>query len=248
MEKTRLRASLRAARAAMDPVDRQDQSRGLARAVVDHLAPEVPHGSAAPQSSAVAQRLAVAQPFAVAHPPTVAAYLGVDPEPDTVPLLGELHRLGCDVVVPVCEPAYQLSWVRWLPGIALERSVRAPLLEPVGPRYAFAELERVLLILVPALGVDRAGNRVGQGGGYYDRFLAQYPVDAPGAVSRLGVVYRSEVLPNGVIPAEPYDQPLAGAFTADGLMRCGDAGGTGDTGDTRDTGDTGARASPRDAT
>ncbi|MHA7285267.1 5-formyltetrahydrofolate cyclo-ligase [Arthrobacter sp. MDT3-44] len=206
-EKARLRASLRSARAALDPTDRQDQSRALAAVVVEHLRslPSAPGDT--PQ-----QR------------PAVAVYLGVDPEPDTAPLLEQLHGLGFRVVVPVCEPEYQLSWVSWFPGVPLQRSVRAPVQEPVGERFSFDEVPDVAVILVPALGVDGSGHRVGQGGGYYDRFLARYPFDAPGAVPRLGVAYRSEVLSAGTIPSGPYDQPLGGVFTPDGLLRFGTDG------------------------
>ncbi|WP_157940283.1 5-formyltetrahydrofolate cyclo-ligase [Arthrobacter ruber] len=215
--KHHLRASLRAARAGLDPADRMDQSRAVARAVVAHLtrpaAVSPPSDPPSDWGSPTAR-------------PTIAAYLGRDPEPGTAPLLEDLHRLGFGVVVPVCEPGYRLSWVSWTPGVPLQRSVRAPVDEPTGPRRSFGEMTDVALILVPALGVDRAGHRLGQGGGYYDRFLAAHPLDRPGAVDRLGVVYRSELLPIGTIPAEPYDQPLAGVFTADGLERFGavDAG------------------------
>lgn len=203
-DKAGLRASLRASRATLQASDREDQSDGLRRVVVQYLSDRYrPAG----------------RPDAPL--PTVAAYLGVDPEPATERLVGELHRLGFGVVVPVCEPAHRLSWVRWVPGVALQRSVRAPVQEPVGPRLAFDDVPDVGLILVPALGVDRTGNRIGQGGGYYDRFLADRPLDGPGAVPRLGMVYRTEVLPAGAVPSEPYDQPLGGAFTPDGLLRFG---------------------------
>jgi 5-formyltetrahydrofolate cyclo-ligase len=202
-----LRAALRAARSALDPADRQSQSQSIADAVLgyatDVLAPSGPRDR-----------------------PTIAAYLGRAPEPGTEHLLQELHTRGFGVVVPVCEPAYQLSWVVWTPGVALRRSVRAPVDEPVGPRHPFEEVPSVGLILVPALAVDRSGQRVGQGGGYYDRFLAQHPGDSRGAAPRLGVVYRSELLPAGAVPAEPFDQPLGGVFTADGLQRFEAVGGS----------------------
>ncbi|MHA7281539.1 5-formyltetrahydrofolate cyclo-ligase [Arthrobacter sp. TMS2-4] len=201
-DKARLRRSLRRARAALDPADRRNQSEALARSVVQYL------GRASAPTAGAAPR------------PTIAAYLGVDPEPDTLPLLGELHRLGFGVVVPVCEPRYQLSWTPWVPGVPLQRSVRAPVFEPAGTRQAFEEVPDVALILVPALAVDGSGHRIGQGGGYYDRFLARHPLGTH-AVPRLGAVYRSEVLPAGAVPAEAYDQPLQGVFTADGLLDVG---------------------------
>ncbi|WDF32531.1 5-formyltetrahydrofolate cyclo-ligase [Arthrobacter agilis] len=201
-DKAALRAELRAARAAMAPGDRRKQSEALADAVTEHLG-----GGPAPGRMPGGAR------------PVVTAYLGIDPEPDTTLILEALYRRGVDVVLPICEPAYRMSWTSWSPGVALQRSVRAPVAEPVGTRRAFDQLADVLLILVPALGVDLSGQRVGQGGGYYDRFLAHHPLAAANAVPRLGVVYRSEVLPAGAVPAEPHDQPLTGVLTADGLHR-----------------------------
>lgn len=201
-EKMRLRASLREARSALGGAERQHQSAALRREIVRHLGARQPadHG---------------------AGRPVVAAYLGREPEPDTTALLTELHRSGFDVVVPICEPEYRLSWTFWHPGVALQRSVRGPVDEPIGPRYPFDGIGRVILILVPALGVDGAGTRIGQGGGYYDRFLAQFPPDAPGAVPRLAVIYRAELLAASAIPSEDHDQRVGGAFTPDGLVYFG---------------------------
>lgn len=201
-DKVRLRSWLRERRDALEPADRAAQSRDLARHVLDHV------GSTIPPSGDGARS-------------TIAAYLGVAPEPDTIALLTALAP-DHDIVVPICEPRYQLSWAAWTPGTPLERSVRAPVGEPGGRRFAFTELTGVRLILVPALGIDEDGQRVGQGGGYYDRFLSDHPHDAPDAVPRLGIVYRSELLPAGRVPARPYDQPLHGAFTADGLRLFGE--------------------------
>lgn len=206
--KAELRVSLRRARAEITAEDRHDQSARLRRVVVDQLRSTVPpHGDAAGNEDDGATRR-----------PIVAAFLGVPPEPATAPLLEELHAAGFRMVLPVCEPGYRLSWAFWAPGVALERSVRAAVDEPSGPRLDFAELPRVALILVPALGVDRAGHRVGQGGGYYDRFLAEHPVDPADPVPRSAVVYRSELLPAGAVPAEPWDQRLTGIFTPDGYV------------------------------
>jgi 5-formyltetrahydrofolate cyclo-ligase len=201
-EKARLRSALRSNRAGLDPIERHEQSHAMAGVVAEYVG-----GLLRPSGGSVTQR------------PVVTAYLGVDPEPDTAPLLARLHALGVDVVLPICEPQYRLSWTVWTPGVALQRSVRAPVDEPVGPRRSFEQLSGVRLILVPALGVDRSGQRIGQGGGYYDRFLARHPRTRADTVPRIGIVYRSEVLPEGAIPAEPHDQPLDAVFTADGLLR-----------------------------
>ncbi len=192
------RQHFRAARLAMAPEERAKASAGLRQQVEGWLLP----GSN--------------------RPGLIAAYLSVDPEPGTLELLASLAGSGYEVVVPICESAYQLSWCRWSAGVELRRSPRAPVLEPVGERRHFTGLltggRAVSLLLVPALAVDRSGSRLGQGGGYYDRFLAQLRAVDP-AVPTLGYVYDHELLPAGTLAATPLDMPLAGAFTPSAFHR-----------------------------
>ena len=58
------------------------------------------------------------------------------------------------------------------------------------------------LILVPALGFDRDNNRLGLGGGWYDRFVAQQP-----QAQKIGVAYAWALVEDGV-PVEPWDMGL----------------------------------------
>jgi 5-formyltetrahydrofolate cyclo-ligase len=58
------------------------------------------------------------------------------------------------------------------------------------------------LILVPALGFDRDNNRLGLGGGWYDRFVAQQP-----HARKIGVAYTWALVDDG-IPVEPWDMKL----------------------------------------
>lgn len=154
--------------------------------------------------------------------PLVAAYLSMGDEPATPPLLAALTDAGYDVVVPVCEPHRQLTWCRWAPGVELVRSVRAPLLEPVGPRSHFGALRPFRLVLVPALAVDTAGNRLGQGGGYYDRFLAQLLTHQPLAETA-AVIYDHELVPEHTFGTSVLDMPLGQAFTPTGHRPLGSA-------------------------
>ena len=68
-------------------------------------------------------------------------------------------------------------------------------------------------VVMPALAVAEDGMRLGQGGGYYDRFLAELPQ----AVPTVALVFEDELLPAGAIPAEPTDRPVDGVVTAAGL-------------------------------
>jgi len=62
--------------------------------------------------------------------------------------------------------------------------------------------QRFDLILVPALGFDRDNNRLGLGGGWYDRFVAQQP-----QARKVGVAYAWALVEDG-IPHEPWDMKL----------------------------------------
>ncbi|MFB9071300.1 5-formyltetrahydrofolate cyclo-ligase [Citricoccus parietis] len=137
----------RARRRELDPADRAAQSADLTSTILDWYLPRAQHRR-------------------------VAAVLSYGAEPDTGALLEALHRAGVEVLVPITEPERQLSWTAWHPGVEVARSSVAPIDEPVGERLGVETMETVDLVLVPAQAVDTRGFRLGQGGGYYDRFLA----------------------------------------------------------------------------
>lgn len=64
---------------------------------------------------------------------------------------------------------------------------------------------RLDLILVPALAIDRAGNRLGKGKGFYDRALRNFEGFA------LAVVFEEELLES--VPTEAHDFPVQGVIT-----------------------------------
>ena len=69
------------------------------------------------------------------------------------------------------------------------------------------------LILTPAVAVDSVGNRLGMGGGYYDRFFARHS-----DCIRVGVVYQVQVSRHP-LPAESWDQPLDWIVTENMILR-----------------------------
>lgn len=68
---------------------------------------------------------------------------------------------------------------------------------------------KIDLVLVPALGVDDMGNRIGFGGGFYDRFLSQNPLPT------LAVVFNFQRIP--LLPAQEFDVPVDGVVTERGI-------------------------------
>lgn len=71
------------------------------------------------------------------------------------------------------------------------------------------------LVLVPGLAFDKSGNRLGRGGGFYDRFLRQIR-DAPRSVGLsaplcMAFCYEKQIIPD--IPVEPWDEKMDGLLT-----------------------------------
>jgi 5-formyltetrahydrofolate cyclo-ligase len=141
---------------------------------------------------------------------TVTAYVSVGTEPGTTGLLDALVGLGKRVVLPVVLPDLDLDWAVYQGPTSLAPA-RMGLLEPVGPRLGPDSVGTADLLLVPGLAVSRSGDRMGRGGGCYDRALARVPVGTPVWV----LLYNEEL---GLdVPVEPHDRPVTGAVTPTGL-------------------------------
>lgn len=136
---------------------------------------------------------------------TVTCFLSYGAEPPTGGLLRQLDAAGFTVFVPICEPERRLSWTRWFPGVEMARSAVGPIDEPVGERFGQELMGGIDVVLVPAQAVDVNGDRLGQGGGYYDRFIAS--LQGPGRRPRLAsILFEHEFVAAGQIPVEPLDE------------------------------------------
>jgi 5-formyltetrahydrofolate cyclo-ligase len=133
----------------------------------------------------------------------VAIYLASGSELSTEPLLRALHARGVVVAVPVIDHrsvAARMRLVTCRPGTprrVVEHGIEQP---RFGARLARRCIDVVVL---PLLGVDRNGYRLGQGGGHYDRWLAGL-----GARPwRVGLSFDCQRMSDS-IEAEPWDVRL----------------------------------------
>lgn len=136
----------------------------------------------------------------------VAAYVPVGPEPGAdVPSV--LHEAGLRVLLPIVAGKQQpLEWAEYTGPDSL-RPATFGLLEPAGERLGSAAIGQAEVILVPALGIDHQGIRLGRGAGYYDRSL----VLRDPAAELLGVVRDSEFVPS--LPGEDHDVRMTSVIT-----------------------------------
>ena len=107
---------------------------------------------------------------AVQQSETVFLYASVGREVHTYDLIDKLYAQGKTVALPKCQRGGAMEFYRYT-GELTEGKFRIP--EPVGDELLSPKFYDVML--VPALAYDRAGYRIGQGGGYYDRYMAQHP-------------------------------------------------------------------------
>ncbi len=143
---------------------------------------------------------------------TVAAYVAVGSEPGTAPLLHALLAAGKRVVLPVLLPDLDLDWAAFAGDQDLAPASRG-LLEPVGPRLGSDAVATADVVLLPGLAVSSRGERLGRGGGCYDRALGRVPVGTFTCV----LLYDGEV---GLeVPVEPHDRSVTAAVCPTGITR-----------------------------
>lgn len=126
----------------------------------------------------------------------LAGYWPMRGEPDPRPAMAAHDGPVCLPVVP--GPAVPLVFRRWQ-GEPLERG-------PFGTDHPSDSLPQITpeVLIVPLVGFDARLNRLGYGGGYYDRTLEM--LRRIGPVAAIGLAWESQRL--SAIPAEPFDQIL----------------------------------------
>lgn len=143
----------------------------------------------------------------------IASYVSVGREPGTGPLLEALSERHVEILLPVLLPDGDLDWALYSGPTGLVSATRG-LLEPIGAPLGSGAVMDVDAVLVPALAVDRRGNRLGRGGGSFDRALAR----VAGRVFTCAVLHDGEIL-DMPVPREHHDVPVIAAATPSGLHR-----------------------------
>jgi 5-formyltetrahydrofolate cyclo-ligase len=187
MEKVELRRELRNRLLAISPEQRKEKSRKACK------------------------NLIATQPFQDAS--VIMLFLSLPHEVDTSEAILYAWQLGKVVAVP------RISWQQrhMIPVRinSLETGISTGawgLRDPVtGTPIPFGQID---LVVAPALGFDRQGNRLGRGGSFYDRFFANKDVVA----SRCGLAFAEQIMES--IPITESDQPVDFVVTDEEVISC----------------------------
>lgn len=140
---------------------------------------------------------------------TIFCYVSCGGEVETHRLIETLLQMGKRVVVPRCKPEGQMDCV---PIAAMSDLIPGAMNIPE-PRFDTPHIpsEQVDFAVVPAVACGKDGSRLGQGGGYYDRFLERVPCDFA------ALCQNDFLLP--AVPCEPHDRKMNIIVTPQQVLR-----------------------------
>ncbi len=127
----------------------------------------------------------------------VAGYWPVASEANPIALLKTAQEAGCIAALPyIAHRAAPMIFLKWAQGDVLEDAAFA-MQQPAATQPAIIPQ----IVLIPLIAFDRAGGRIGQGGGHYDRALSLLP-----SVVKIGVAWSVQEVED--TQADPWDIPM----------------------------------------
>lgn len=176
------------------------ETRRLIRRYRNHF----PRQQRAMAAHSLARRVAISKPFMKAR--RLALYWPADGEIDPLPLAARAFTLGKRVYLPLLpvKPSNRMRFGELTADSSLFAN-RYGIPEPRVKVRDQLRADQLDLLLMPVVAMDRAGNRIGMGAGYYDRAL-QPCLNSAWRPQLMGVGYHWQLL--GCIEAARWDAPL----------------------------------------
>ena len=143
---------------------------------------------------------------------TVMLFVALPDEIETLPIIRDALAAGKRVVLPKVDTRHHTMEAHLIEDP--DRDLAPGAMGILEPRDCpTVPHDQVDLVVVPARGFDRQGNRLGRGAGYYDRYMSR-----PGfRAVRCGVAHSLQVLDH--LPHDPHDLPVDILVTEQGAMR-----------------------------
>lgn len=158
-------------------------------------------------ADAAANRMMAYAPMVLAR--TVAVFLSFDGELDTRPLIDRLWRAGKQVVLPVLHPFSpgHLLFLHYRPESELVVN-RLRITEPRLDVRDVLPLNQLDVLVTPLVAFDKQGQRLGMGGGFYDRTLQNWQQHG---LQPVGYAHDCQLVTT--LPSEEWDVPLPAVVT-----------------------------------
>ena len=187
---------------------RKEEKQQL-RAIVRRMAGELSDRYRRSSSASIAGHLLAMPEYQSSE--TVFCFVGTAREIDTTPILEHALASGKRLCVPLCTKPGHME-LREISALCQLNTGSYGILEPSADAPVI-RVDDVDFAIIPCLTCNHLGQRLGKGGGYYDRFLSHY---------RGGTVMLCrEKLIREEIPVEPHDYPIPWVLTEKGLYEDG---------------------------
>ncbi|MGG0187077.1 5-formyltetrahydrofolate cyclo-ligase [Bacillus rhizoplanae] len=136
---------------------------------------------------------------------TIGITLSMEREVNTYAIIEKAWEEGKAIVVPKCNRETRTMTFRQITNFEQLETVYMNLREPDPSITEEVSAEEIDLLLVPGVAFTRKGERVGYGGGYYDRYLVNYKGKT------LSLVFDFQIVSH--IPVEPFDKTVQKIIT-----------------------------------
>ena len=140
-------------------------------------------------------------------------YLGFGSEINTIKYVEDFLNEGKKIIIPYTDMKNKVMYgieVNTLDGL---KKNKFGILEPTDTSKIFNK-EDIDLVIMPGVAFDRSGNRIGYGGGYYDKFLCEMSSDIP----TIALAYNIQILEE--VPSEKHDIKVGMVITEKETIKC----------------------------
>ena len=145
---------------------------------------------------------------------TIMSFISFGDEVDTHKIIKDSMALGKRIVVPVTFSDTKLIKPSHLMDFSELEYGYYNILTPKEEFWRFIDPNEIDLILMPGVGFDRKGYRIGYGGGYYDRFLSKLDKN----IDTIGLAFQLQIIDN--VPADTFDIPIDSIITEKETINC----------------------------
>ncbi|MGE6538612.1 5-formyltetrahydrofolate cyclo-ligase [Bacillus luti] len=141
---------------------------------------------------------------------TIGITLSMENEVNTYPIIEKAWEEGKKVVVPKCNKETRTMSFRQISNFDQLEIVYMNLREPIPVLTEEVDADEIDLQIVPGVAYTERGERIGYGGGYYDRYLVHYKGKT------LSLAYEFQMVQH--IPVEPFDKNVEKIITEKGTI------------------------------